>query len=454
MRFSWSLFDVAFLGANYTRNGTYQGNLNALLSSLSSEKDIHYGFYNFSVGDGFDRAYAIALCRGDIGQTACQRCVSFSTADLPRRCPTQEEVIVWRRERQSSEHHYWHRLHSMQCDADYLHIYLSQRERSDKVRNIIIGILIIYIFIFLKVRKKKEEGQNNFLLIYAHDDITSTECLQFKFETIQVATDNFKKDNKLGQGGFGSGCRANLLKGPEIAGDFEFKNEIVIVAKLQHRKLVRLLGFCLEGNERLLIYEFVPNSSLYRFLFGVCSIFTNEMCPKIVDFGMARLFTMNQTQGDTNRIVGTYGYMAPEYAMHGKFSVKSDMYNFGTLLLETISRFCIGGVPYELTSFAWESWKARTATRLIDPTILNGRENDILRIIHIGLLCVQDSISARPTMASVIYMLNSPLLFLPLPSKPTYLASIESEAIMTSVPTSEVGTLLVNEFSIADQLPR
>uniref|UniRef100_A0A7N1A9B0 Uncharacterized protein n=1 Tax=Kalanchoe fedtschenkoi TaxID=63787 RepID=A0A7N1A9B0_KALFE len=626
MRFSWSLFVVAFLGivliclasaqdenyvhhtcsgANYTRNGTYQGNLNALLSSLSSKKDIHYGFYNFSVGDGFDRAYAIALCRGDIGQTECQRCVSFSTADLPRRCPTQEEAIVWYDNcmlRYSSQwifpslerydrFYMWnesyvsdvnrfgyaledllYRLRDeassgdsrskfavgstkyansnniyglAQCTPDLTEDQCSicltaliriirpilgrvfgpscnfryetyqfyeippppppltrtaiippTGEGSDKVRNIIIGIvstvcsvmLIICIFIFLRVRKRKEKGQHNCLLTDAHDDITSTESLQFKFETIKVATDNFKKDNKLGQGGFGSVYKGKLVEGKEIAvkrlatnsgqGDLEFKNEVVIVAKLQHRNLVRLLGFCLEGNERLLIYEFVPNSSLDRFLFdplkracldwetrykiigGIAKgllylhedsrlriihrdlkagniLLDEEMCPKIADFGMARLFIMNETQGDTNRIVGTYGYMAPEYAMHGKFSVKSDAYSFGILLLEIISgqkynRFCIGGEPYELTSFAWDSWKVGTATNMIDPTIFSGSRNDILRTIHIGLLCVQDAVSARPTMASVINMFNNTSLSLPLPSKPAYLATIESEKTITS----------------------
>uniref|UniRef100_A0A7N0VGK0 Protein kinase domain-containing protein n=1 Tax=Kalanchoe fedtschenkoi TaxID=63787 RepID=A0A7N0VGK0_KALFE len=174
---------------------------------------------------------------------------------------------------------------------------------------------------------------------------------------------------------------------------------------------------------------------------------------------MARLFILNETQGDTNRIVGTYGYMAPEYAMHGKFSVKSDVYSFGILLLEIISgqkynRFCIGGEPYELTSFAWDSWKVGTATNMIDPTIFSGPRNDILRIIHIGLLCVQDSVSARPTMASVINMFNNTSLSLPLPSKPAYLATIESEKTITSGSAGKVGAQSVNWISITEQLPK
>uniref|UniRef100_A0A7N0VH58 Protein kinase domain-containing protein n=1 Tax=Kalanchoe fedtschenkoi TaxID=63787 RepID=A0A7N0VH58_KALFE len=351
--------------------------------------------------------------------------------------------------------------------------------------------------------KRKSKGRDSFLLTDAHDDFPSIESLQFDFETIRFATDNFKDTNKLGQGGFGSVYKGKLVEGKEIAvkrlaansgqGDLEFKNEVGIVAKLQHRNLVRLLGFCLEGNERLLIYEFVPNSSLDHFLFdplkrafldwetrykiisGIARgllylhedsrlriihrdlkagniLLDEEMCPKIADFGLAKLFIPNQSQGDTSRIVGTYGYMAPEYAMHGKFSVKSDVYSFGILLLEIISgqknsRFCIGDTPQELTSFTWESWKAGTVSNMFDPAMLNSPRNDILRIIHIGLLCVQDSVSARPIMASVINMLNSASLSLPLPLKPTYLATIECEIPITNGSS-------VNQISITDQLPR
>ncbi|CAL2251443.1 unnamed protein product [Prunus armeniaca] len=280
------------------------------------------------------------------------------------------------------------------------------------------------------------------------DEIRSAESLQFDFDTIRIATDDFSEANKLGQGGFGSVYK------------------VLLVARLQHRNLVRLLGFCLEGIERLLIYEFVPNSSLdhiifdpikrtqldwdssYKIIVGITRgiiylhedsrlriihrdlkasniLVDAEMNPKISDFGMAKLFVLDQTQGNTSRIVGTYGYMAPEYAMHGHFSVKSDVYSFGVLVLEIVSgqknnSFHRGENVEDLLSYAWKSWREGTASNIIDPTLRTGSRAEIMRCIHIGLLCVQENIADRPTMASIVLMLNSYSVTLPVPSQPAF----------------------------------
>ncbi|XVE87857.1 hypothetical protein DITRI_Ditri19aG0021900 [Diplodiscus trichospermus] len=334
------------------------------------------------------------------------------------------------------------------------------------------------IFIFLRVRKSKVKTKTETVA-----DV-STESLQYDFTTIRAATNHFSFANKLGQGGFGAVYKGTLATGELIAvkrlsadsgqGDLEFKNEVQLVAKLQHRNLVKLQGFCLEGKERLLIYEFVPNASLDQFLFdpikrtqlewkrrykiieGIARrllylhedsrlriihrdlkasniLLDADMNPKILDFGMARLCAVDQTQGATSRIVGTYGYMAPEYAMHGQFSVKSDVFSFGVLLLEIlngqkISAFQNGDNAEDLLSFAWRNWKDGTTMDLIDPTLKDGSRTELIRCINIGLLCVQENVAERPDMASVVLMLTSHSVTLPLPSQPAFFMQSNTES--------------------------
>ncbi|KAM7503311.1 hypothetical protein LguiB_002215 [Lonicera macranthoides] len=152
-----------------------------------------------------------------------------------------------------------------------------------------------------------------------------------------------------------------------------------------------------------------------------------EMNPKIADFGMASLFERDETQGNTGWIVGTYGYMAPEYAMLGQFSVKSDVFSFGVLVLEVVSGqrnngFRNGENVGGLLSYAWKNWKEQGGTDLIDPILRSNSSpiRDIMRCIHIGLLCVQENPTDRPTMASIVFMLSSFSLSLPVPSEPAF----------------------------------
>ncbi|KAI3487660.1 hypothetical protein L1887_48358 [Cichorium endivia] len=370
-----------------------------------------------------------------------------------------------------------------------------------------VAIVIVSICIFKKLRKKKKQQNLPTGNIETETiDIGTVECLQYDFCTVKTATNNFLKDNKLGKGGFGAVYKGKLGDGHEIAvkrlardsrqGDIEFKNEVSLVAKLQHRNLVRLLGFSIEGSERLLIYEFLPNASLDQFIFdptkhtildwekrykiikGVAKgllylhedsrlriihrdlkssniLLDAEMTPKIADFGMARLFNPEETEGDTNRIVGTYGYMAPEYAMHGQFSVKSDVFSFGVLVLEMVTgqknQYIRNGESIEdLLSYAWKSWQNGTATNIIDRTLMTGSSSlhDITRSIHIGLLCVQENSYDRPTMASVVHMLESFSLSLAVPAEPAFFTR------STIDPQIPLLSFSVNDVSGSELVPR
>ncbi|TQE04128.1 hypothetical protein C1H46_010240 [Malus baccata] len=150
------------------------------------------------------------------------------------------------------------------------------------------------------------------------------------------------------------------------------------------------------------------------------------MNPKISDFGMARIFAGSEGQANTTTIVGTYGYMAPEYAMEGVYSVKSDVYSFGVLLLEIItgrrnaSFHPIKRVP-SLVTYAWKLWHDGKGLELLDPLLLDSCDPDeFLRYLHIGLLCVQEDTYDRPTMSSAVVILKSETVTLSQPEKPAF----------------------------------
>ncbi|KAK4489579.1 hypothetical protein RD792_005391 [Penstemon davidsonii] len=316
------------------------------------------------------------------------------------------------------------------------------------------------------------------------DEISAMESPQYDFGIIRAATNDFSDANVLGRGGFGFVYKGKLLNGQQIAvkrlsensgqGNREFKTEVMLLARLQHRNLVRLKGFSVEGTEKLLIYEFVQNASLDKFIFdpvkrldldwdrrykiinGIAKgllylhedsrfriihrdlkagnvLLDGEMNPKIADFGLAR-FVPDETQVNASRVVGTIGYVAPEYRMHGQFSVKSDVFSFGVLVLEIISgqrnnNFGNGENTEDLIRSAWRNWHDESAGNLIDPAFRDSSNIplNILRCIHIGLLCVQENAADRPTMAFVVPMLNNFSITLPVPSEPAIYRSSARE---------------------------
>ncbi|CAL5428312.1 unnamed protein product [Camellia sinensis] len=284
---------------------------------------------------------------------------------------------------------------------------------------------------------------------------------RFSFETLTSATKHFHPAHKLGEGGFGPVYKGKLDDGTMIAvkklsrssgqGKKEFVNEAKLLAQLQHRNVVNLLGFCAHGAEKLLVYEYVTHGSLDKHLFkfgrrdvldwkrrydiivGVARgllylhedshsaithrdikasniLLDDKWVPKIADFGMARLFLENQTHVKT-RAVGTNGYVAPEYVMHGHLSPKADVYSFGVVVLELISgqkkSTPVSLNDQNLVEWAYELYRKNKSLEVMDPTLTSLAIPDQVAVcVQIGLLCTQSNPQHRPTMQRVVVMLS------------------------------------------------
>ncbi|KAI3684751.1 hypothetical protein L6452_33977 [Arctium lappa] len=309
------------------------------------------------------------------------------------------------------------------------------------------------------------------------DKRMNNELRYFTFQSILSATNKFSSTNKLGEGGFGAVYKGKLVDGQEVAvkrlssssaqGVKEFKNETELIVKLQHTNLVRLLGCCIEKQEKILVYEYMPNNSLDFFLFdprksglldwnnrfviidGIAQgllylhkfsrlrvihrdlkasniLLDDYLKPKISDFGMAKLFGINESEANTSRVVGTLGYMPPEYIREGAVSTKTDVFSFGVLLLEIISskmnhRSYAVEHPLNLLGLAWELWSAGRGLELMDPVLEDScTPKEVTTCIHVGLLCVQEHVTDRPTMSEVVSMLTNENMNLPDPKQPAF----------------------------------
>ncbi|KAM3302397.1 G-type lectin S-receptor-like serine/threonine-protein kinase [Capsicum chacoense] len=328
-----------------------------------------------------------------------------------------------------------------------------------------VGVILVLLsmLIYYRRRKKILELKKRGRLGHSGNCAEEFEIPLFDLSTIAKATNNFSIDVKIGEGGFGPVYKGKL-EGQEIAvkrlsrtstqGENEFMNEVLCIAKLQHRNLVKIIGCCVEGEEKMLIYEYLPNGSLDSFIFDDTQnkvldwpkrfhiinsiargllylhqdsqlriihrdlkanniLLDKDMNPKISDFGLAKICEEDDNEAKTNRVVGTRGYLSPEYASQGLYSVKSDVFSFGILVLEIVSgksnrRFSHPDHYLNLLGHAWKIYKEGRSIELLDERLSDTcSRSEVERSICVGLLCVQQCPEDRPSMSSVVFMLNN-----------------------------------------------
>ncbi|XP_074270050.1 cysteine-rich receptor-like protein kinase 10 [Silene latifolia] len=373
----------------------------------------------------------------------------------------------------------------------------------------LLSAVLVVITVCFVLRRRKMKKNNDEAHQTVEEDLTTRESLLYDMATLQTATNDFSKENKLGEGGYGSVYKGTLSNGEEVAvkrlsrssrkGAQEFKNEILLVAKLHHKNLARLLGFALNEQEKLLVYEYVPNKSLEHFVFdpakqaqldwrlryniilGIAKgmlylhqdsglkiihrdlkasniLLDADMNPKIADFGLARMFDYDKSQSQTSRLVGTYGYMSPEYVMHGIYSTKSDVYSYGVLVLEIISGKINSAFPEasygdNLVTYAWKLWHEGNSLAFVDASIRDSCSSDeVMKCVHLSLLCVQEAVEARPTMATVVLSLESNNnVSLQVPRQPGFFNKTEKDPNFGNV---IVVTHSSNDVSLSEIEPR
>ncbi|KAF8016268.1 hypothetical protein BT93_H1691 [Corymbia citriodora subsp. variegata] len=486
--------DTAVCGNMTRKDKTFQDSARKAVADAIARAPNNQGYARAEVvmsGTANGSAYVLANCWRTLNATSCRACLENASASILGCLPKSEGRAL-----------------NTGCFMRYSDINFLNKQpgkRSNKGTIIVItvsvvsalvvlavGITIVYFFWKHKYIQKKRKGSNHaekFVKIL-HDS-----SLNFKYSTLEKATGSFNSTNKLGQGGFGTVYKGVLPDGREIAVKrlffnnrhraADFYNEVNIISSVEHKNLVRLLGCSCSGPESLLVYEFLPNKSLDRFIFDANKgkalnwekrmdimvgtaeglaylheiseikiihrdikasniLLDSKLRAKIADFGLARSFQEDKSHIST-AIAGTLGYMAPEYLAHGQLTEKADVYSYGVLLLETVTgrqnnRSKNSEYSDSLITIAWNYFQANRVEELFDPNLMlhnypdGNIKNEVSRVIHIGLLCMQEA-SLRPKMSKALQMLTKKDEDLPPPTSPPFF--INERTMMLNDPCGE-----------------
>ncbi|CAL5014883.1 unnamed protein product [Urochloa decumbens] len=352
------------------------------------------------------------------------------------------------------------------------------QKNSSKKTGVVVGVVVgaavlvlvalVGLCMWRQKRRKLALEQQELYSIVGRPNVLS-------YGELRTATENFSSNNLIGEGGYGSVYKGKLTDGSLVAvkqlsetshqGKREFATEIETISRVQHRNLVKLYGCCLEGNKPLLVYEYLENGSLDKALFGsrklnldwptrfdICLgvarglaylheesairvvhrdikasnvLLDSNLNPKISDFGLAKLYDDKKTHVST-KVAGTFGYLAPEYAMRGHMTEKVDVFAFGVVVLETLA----GRPNFDNTldedkvyilEWVWQLYEENHPLDMLDPKLAGFNKDEVLRAVHVALLCTQGSPHQRPSMSRAVSMLAGDVEVGEVVNKPSYI---------------------------------
>ncbi|KAJ6813110.1 putative receptor-like protein kinase [Iris pallida] len=479
-----------------------------LMSDLAEAVPRIGGYFAAAERGGGAAVYGVAQCARTVSESGCAGCLAVALGNV-KGCPPAAEG----------------RAVDAGCfmrysDADFfggyktvdLSTFLDSGGSSHK--GAIIGgavggfggllLLCLLVFLWIRSSRKSEKARRG-------DILGATELqgpVNFHYKDLKSATKNFSEENKLGEGGFGDVYKGVLETGKVVAvkkmaiaqtsrAKADFQSEVKLISNVHHRNLVRLLGCSSKGPDLLLVYEYMANRSLDRFLYGeqrgtlnwkqrfdiivgmarglaylhhefhVCVIhrdikssnilLDDDFQPKVADFGLARLMPSDQSHLST-KFAGTLGYTAPEYAIHGQLSEKVDTYSYGVVVLEIITGRKTNDMRLEpetqyLLEWAWRLYENGDSMKLIDES-LNLEEcnpEELKRVIQIALLCTQSTVAARPTMSEVVVSLLTRAEPVMHPTRPTFIDATSrvhaSSSTSTGSSSMSNATVSITQFS-------
>ncbi|CAL1358853.1 unnamed protein product [Linum trigynum] len=309
---------------------------------------------------------------------------------------------------------------------------------------VILGLAFVFGMVLFYVRQRrrlrrsserssKRKGGRDAEAFFAGkmgDKNPKMSAVRYSITQLEIATNDFSIENKVGQGGYGPVYKGVLADGREIAvkklsrnstqGDEEFKNEVMLTTQLQHVNLVRVIGYCIDGGERMLVYEYLPNNSLDHYLFDPVRSLLLDWAKRVeiiegVTQGLLYLqeiLTTDSSEANTERIAGTRAYCPREYLQNGVYSKKSDVYSFGILLLQIISSKKCGSQygpdgDLELHVYAYDLWKEGREMEIMDPSLDDSNSTcKLVNCLRIAMLCIQRKPMDRLSMQKVSSMLR------------------------------------------------